>query len=267
MKKIIVIVSITLCTVLSLRAEGIEHENVLTVRYGGLWQQDEYLSPLRYSGQMVGLQNEWWQTFRRDSAWTHTGVASATAALMYQPSGLNAMYGIGVQGGWGAQYNFGKMMKVNGLNIYIGPYMEIDFLGRIHAVQVNKPYSMDLAMELKAHAGLSYNIAGKRSAYRLQYALFTGLFGMQYVPEYWQSYYELATQTADGITGTALHNKQSLRHELTIDMQFRHSAWRIGVCHEYIGYTAHNLHFRRESVCLVIGTVFNYVTKIKPYRW
>ena len=37
------------------------HEDILTVRWGGIRQYDEYLSPLKYKGQFIALQNEWWQ--------------------------------------------------------------------------------------------------------------------------------------------------------------------------------------------------------------
>lgn len=37
------------------------HEDVLTLRFGGMWQQDQYLSPLLYDGMEVGISNEWWQ--------------------------------------------------------------------------------------------------------------------------------------------------------------------------------------------------------------
>ena len=54
-----------------------EHENILSVQYGGLWQQDQYFSPLVYSGQQVGLRNEWWQQFQCDKTgrWQHVGKA------------------------------------------------------------------------------------------------------------------------------------------------------------------------------------------------
>ena len=41
------------------------HENVLSIRGGFAWQQDQYLSPLLYAGQQVAFSNEWWQGFRR----------------------------------------------------------------------------------------------------------------------------------------------------------------------------------------------------------
>ena len=64
------------CQVVALAENwGVKHENVLSVRYGGIWMQDQYLSPLLYSGQQVGLSNERWQAFRCDSTkkWENVG--------------------------------------------------------------------------------------------------------------------------------------------------------------------------------------------------
>ena len=63
----------------------IEHENVLSIRYGGMWQQDQYLSPLLYSGQQIGISNEWWQGFKTDSTlhWQHVGQAHITGGRAY----------------------------------------------------------------------------------------------------------------------------------------------------------------------------------------
>ena len=66
MRKWFYILLLTLGSLSVARADhwGVEHENVLSIRYGGVWQQDQYLSPLLYSGQQIGLSNEWWQGFK-----------------------------------------------------------------------------------------------------------------------------------------------------------------------------------------------------------
>ena len=76
-----------------------EHENILTVRYGGLWQQDQYLSPLLYSGQHIGLSNEWWQGFLCDSTkhWQHVGRAQIIGGMAYSEPKNNLIYSVGLQ--------------------------------------------------------------------------------------------------------------------------------------------------------------------------
>ncbi len=242
------------------------HENVLTLEYGGLWQNDEYLSPLLYDGQMIGLQHEWWTAFTAPD-WSHVGKVHITGAITDNNRPIiSKQYAIGVSGGWGAQYDFRRMLGVQGLNIWLGPYLHADFMGRSITASQNKPYSMDLSATVRAHAGISYTIPCKRSAYRLQYSIQTDLLGAQFAPDYWQSYYEMSESIAGTIGFASLHNRQTLSHQLTLDMQFRRSTWCLGVRHEYIQYKANNLHFSREQICLVIGTVFNHQISKTPFK-
>ncbi len=255
------------CCIIPLQAEDYvypEHENVLTLEYGGLWQNDEYLSPLLYGGQMVAFGYECRTDFGQPD-WSHVGKVHILGSITDNNRAIMTnQYAGGVNGGWGAQYNFLRMIGVDGLNIWIGPYLHADFMGRYITLSQNKPYSMDLAMNVRAHAGLSYTIPCKHSVYRLQYTIMTDLIGAQFAPDYWQSYYEMMESIKGTIGFASLHNRQKLSHELTLDMQFRRSTWRIGVRHEYLQYTANNLHFSREEVSVVVGTVFNHrISKTK----
>ncbi len=242
------------------------HENVLTVEYGGIWQNDEYLSPLLYNGHMVGIQHEWWTDFMVED-WSHMGKIHITGAITDNNRAVrNMQYAIGVNGGWGAQYDFHRLMGIQGLHVFVGPYLHADFMGRSITSYTNKPYSMDMAVNIRLHAGVNYIIPCKRSAYRLKYTFMTDVMGVQFAPDYWQAYYEMLESMA-GIVGFAsFHNRQTLSHTLTLDMQFRRSTWRVGVRHEYLQYTMNNLHFSREQVCVVIGTVFNHRISKTPLK-
>ncbi len=268
-EKLFIILLFGFWSMRTLRAEewtGPAHENVLTVEYGGLWQNDEYLSPLLYGGQMVGIQHAWWTDFSKPD-WSHVGKVHITGAITDNNRPVvSKQYAVGVNGGWGAYYNFRRMVNTKGLNLWIGPFLHVDFMGRGITSSHNKPYSMDLAATIRAHAGLSYTIPCKKSAYRLQYAIMTDLIGTQFAPDYWQSYYEMTESIAGTVVFASLHNRQTLSHELTLDMQFRRSTWRVGVRHEYLQYTANNLHFSREEVSVVVGTVFNHRISKTPLK-
>ncbi len=232
------------------------HENVLTVEYGGIWQNDEYLSPLLYGGQMIGLQHEWWSALRD---WRHVGKIHITGAMTDNDRAIrNSQYAVGVNGGWGALYDFNHIMQVRGFNVFVGPYLHADYMLRSISSYQNKPYSMDISATVCLHAGVSYTIHCPRSAYRLQYTLMTDLVGAMFAPDYWQSYHEMNTSLQGVCVFASLHNRQRLQHELSVDMEFRKSTWRIGVRHEYLQSMANNLHFSRESVSVVVGTVFNH---------
>ena len=241
---------------------GVEHENVLSVRYGGMWMQDQYLSPLLYSGQHVGLSNEWWQEFRCDSTkkWEHVGKMDVGFGWMYNETYTNVIYSLGLQGGWGACYNWS--FADYGLRVKLGPYMDVDLMGKLHGVSVNKPYSMDLSVNLCAMGGLEWAFRAKKTSYRLRYLVQANMIGMDYLPDYWQSYYEMGEGVLGDFRCAGMWNHRHLKHELTFDMQLKRSTWRVGIEHEYLEYGEKGMMFSREMVSAVVGCVWQY--KIRP---
>ncbi len=247
------------------------HENILTLHYGGIWQNDEYLSPLLYAGQQIGIQHEWWTPFLKEklSDWVHVGKMHINGAITNNQRAIqNKQYALGVSGGWGMHYNFQGILNINGLNIFVGPYICADFMGRSITSYENKPYSLDIALTLQAHCGIAYTLRVKQNyRFRLRYTLTTDLIGVMFIPDYWQSYYEMNQSLKGTIELASLHNRQSISHELTLDMQLRRSTWRLGIRHEYLQYSANNLSFSREQVSLVIGTLFNHQVYRTPLRY
>lgn len=256
---------------IQLQAENVEHENILHVNYGGMWQQDQYLSPLLYSGMRVGLGNEWWQPFRQESRlgrkgklthWAHVGRVDVSFGWMYNQPHSNGIYALDIQGGWGAFYTW--QFPKQGIQIWLGPYLDLDFAPRTILSNVNKPYSMDAAVQVEVMGGISYSFAAHKTSYRLGYMVRANLIGADFMPDYWQSYYEL-TEGIEGIVRCAgMWNHRYLNHELTLDMQFLHSTWRVGIRHEYLEYGQDDMWFSREQVSAVVGTCFRY--RLKPNK-
>lgn len=250
---------------LPVHGENVDHENILKLRFGGTWIQDPYLSPSRYSGLHVGIGNEWWQDFRKESRlgragklehWHHVGRVDAQFGWTYNPVKSNVLYNIGLQAGWGAYYSW--IFAPQGVQIMLGPYLDFDYMGRLHARNVNKPYSMDIATDIMAMAGVSYAFKGTKTSYRLRYLIRANLIGVDFMPDYWQSYYELTEGIPGRVRCSGMWNHRTLRHELTMDMQFPHSTWRVGIAHEYMEYGDKNSMFSREQVALIVGTCFRY---------
>lgn len=260
-----------------------EHENILHISYGGLWQQDQYLSPLLYSGQRVGIGNEWWQPFRRtpvkgwrmlsaDTAhiadhavqghWAHVGRFDGQFGRTYSAAYTNLIYSLGVSGGWGACYNW--RFRRTGIELLLGPYIDFDWLGKLHASSVNKPYSMDVALDLCAMGGISWSFRARRTSYRLRYLARANVVGVDFLPDYWQSYYEITEGVPGRVRCTTLTNHRTLRHELTMDMQFIRSTWRVGIKHEYVEYGERGMMFSREQVSAVVGCIWHY--RIHPAK-
>lgn len=252
------------------RAENVEHEDVLRISFGGGWMQDQYLSPLLYKGLRVGLGNEWWQPFVREtgkweekrSHWAHVGRLDAQFDWLNNPSKSNRIYALDIRGGWGAYYDW--HFASYGLHILLGPYLDIDWCSKLIGSNVNKPYSMDAAIDMMAMAGVSYSLGGKKTSYRLRYLARANMIGVDYIPDYWQSYYEMSQGVLGEVRCSGMWNHRTLRHELTLDMQFPHSTWRVGIQHEYNEYGRKEMMFSHEQVSVVVGTVFGY--KLRPNK-
>ena len=241
-----------------LRAEAgrvLATENNLVVKFGGIWLSDEYLSALPYSGRAVHLQNDWWRYFTAERTdFSHTGRLELTGAQLYNSAYSNRITAFGANGSWGAYYNYRPM---GGLTLLGGVLAEVDVLAKYMVRSVNKPYSMDLAANLLLSGGVRYDIARPNTAYRLRYLIRTPLAGCMFVPEMGGAYYEMLFSLKNTIHGSFFTNKAGLRHELTFDMRFKTTTWRLGVEHEYLQYHANNLRFCREQVSLVVGCIFN----------
>lgn len=248
-------------------SEGVVHTNILKLRFGANYQLDTYLSPMAYNGLQVSIGNEWWQPFRaqddetaqQSAGWAHVGRLDVRGVSLYNYARTNRIYGFGITGGWGGFYCW--RWVDNRLKLLLGPYLETELNVRNISSNVNKPLSLDLSAEIMAMTGLSWSFYGKKTSYRLNYQLRTNLIGFDYLPDYWQSYYEIS-QGVRGMPRCSGHwNHHTVKHELTLDMQFPHSTWRVGAEHEYLNYGTRDLHFVRNQVSLVIGCIWNYRIK------
>ena len=243
-----------------LRAELPTHENILKLSFGGTWQVDPYLSAFRYDGLEIGIGNEWWQPFRSrhdtmPTNWSHVGRLDIRGMRLLSPARNNIYYGFGGHAGWGAYYHW---QPVRGLQLQLGPYLELDYIGRTHTTSVNKPYSMDLGIDIEAMGGISYSFAAKRSGYRVRYLIRTNILGYEYMPDYWQSYYEISQGVPAQHLCSGPWNRLMLRHELTMDFRFAHSTWRLGIEHEMLRYGTCDMDFLRQQIHLVVGCIFRY---------
>lgn len=240
-------------------SRSVEHTNVLKVKYGGTYQLDTYLSPLAYRGWQLGISNEWWQPFRQDtrlSNWAHVGRLDVNGFRTMNAARSNSIAGVDLSGGWGAFYCWQWMDKR--LKVIIGPYLEAGLTARYINTNVNKPVSLDLAADVMAMSGLSWSFYGRTTSYRLHYQIRTNLIGFDYMPHYWQSYYELTEGVPGQMRCSGHWNHHTVKHELGIDMQFVHSTWRVGVGHDYNNYYTENTQFIRSTVNLIVGCIWNY---------
>ena len=248
--------------------EGIWHTNVLKIKGGGNYLLDTYLSPLAYRGWQLGISNEWWQPFRQDTRlgqtgclanWAHVGRVEGYGFRTINSARSNGIAGINVHGGWGAFYCW--MWQERRLKVFLGPYLEAGLTARYINTNVNKPVSLDVAADVMAMSGISWSFYGRKTSYRLYYQIRTNLIGVDYMPHYWQSYYEIS-EGVPGVARCSGHwNHHTIKHEAGIDMQFVNSTWRIGIGHDYTNYHSDNLQFVQSTINLIIGCIWNYRTQ------
>ena len=262
---------------------GVEHKNMLNARGGFVWLQDQYLSPLLYSGYQVGFGNEWWQGFKDTPSksryvrrrynpplkrsvlkmgWLHMGKIDVDYGWCYSDTYTNLIYSLGINGGWGACSSW-KWLRPK-LELFVGPYLDVNVMGKLHVSNVNKPYSMDFSVNACAMGGASWSFMCKKKGYiyRLRYLGRLNVIGMDYLPDYWHSYFEMGEGVFGDFRCAGLWNHRHFQQELTFDMQFTRSAWRIGARHEYLEYGTSNMMFSRESVSVILGCIWQY--KVKP---
>lgn len=234
----------------------VEPENILKIQYGWVKQLDPYLSPLAYRGQQIGIGNEWWQPFHSYENWKHVGRIDIHGLRAYSSAWTNYLYGLNIRGGWGAYYRM-KWLDER-LSLIVGPYLEADFMIRNIGTNINKPFSFDVGINAMVMAGISWSFYGPRTSYRLRYQIRTNLIGFDWLPDYWQSYYEV-TEGVSGLARCSGHwNHNTVRHELTLDFQFPHSTWRIGAEHEFLNYTTKDMQFTRNQINILVGCIWHY---------
>lgn len=246
--------------------EPVEHENILKVKYGFVSQLDPYLSPLSYHGQQIGIGNEWWQPFNKTDKegypihWSHVGRLDINGLSISKKHYNSPTYGLGIYAGWGAYYHWNWFAER--LELQLGPYLEANFMARYMSINVNKPFSFDFGIDVMAMTGLCWSFYGKKTSYRLRYLFRTNLIGTDYLPDYWQSYYEIA----EGVPGNARcsgpWNHNMIRHELTLDFQFPHSTWRLGAEHIFLNYRTQYMQYDQHQINIIVGCIWKY--KIHP---
>lgn len=252
-------------------------ENILKIKYGFNNTLDPYLSPLQYSGQEIGIGNEWWGEIKvkklnggnalraEEQGWLSVGRLDLCGQRAYSAAKSNLFYAFGVQGSWAGiwQYQLSnptlQSAKIYGIDFLVGPELAIDFRARQHAGNINKPYSFDLGIDVNAAAGVALRFGGEKTAYRLRYMIRTNLIGTDWTPEYWQSMYEASTgQWKQNVRCSGPWNRNVVRQELSMDFQFIRSTWRLGAEHEWMTTRTRTMDWIRHEVRLVVGCAWKY---------
>lgn len=241
--------------------------NVLYGFYSGEWLSDSYLSPLTYDGWNAGAGSEWWKDSRYWADWRQMGSLQALGGKLIQSQKHNSITYFDIQSGWGMHhrwlYDTGKSRGIDGssMEVYIGPYLDFDFMMKNISSNVNKPYSFDMGIDAELMAGISYRFFRKKTAYRVLYEGRINALGVMWMPDYGESYYEVTEKILKSSVSFAYPgNRQFVHQQLAMDFQLKKNIWRLGIRHEYLHYGDKNRHFARQSVSVVVGCIFDIHT-------
>ena len=247
-----------------------QRSDVFTVYYGGEWLWDSYLSPLLYDGWTAGLGNEWWTDFRHQSArqvrWRHVGSLLVSGGYTTQAQGMNTIGFFDIEAGWGAhpvwRLNTGQTKGIESrhIELYGGAYLGAGVMMQRLLQHDAKTYSFDIGADLSLKAGMGYAFRCKKTAYRLVYEAEMNVLGAMWLPDYWESYYEISEKVNLDGSVVCAHwgNRQHLKQLVALDFEFKHSSWRLGVRHEYLHYGDEKRYFARQQLSLAVGCIFDY---------
>ena len=240
---------------------NILHENILQLSGGWSKTHDMYLSPLVYTGFQHNLSNEWWQMLRKNDNFGHVGRVEVTYGKQRNNAhssdaylSSNGLQYLSVEGGWG----FFSKHSSQYLQLMVGPYIGANINVKQIYSSYNKPVSADVAADLSLMFSIGTTLQAKKTSYRLRYLAYLNVIGAQFLPDFWQSYYELEKDWAKHIRFSYIGARINLRHEISLDMQLPHTTWRVAVRHEYIDYGTNDMRIKNENISIVLGALFNY---------
>lgn len=180
---------------------------VRSISYGGILQQDLYLSPLRYGGRQLGFVSEsasfgYKRQHRHrglsgllqrptrsvDRRWTDHSLLSLSLSQSSNPAGNATM--------WGLQLSYGRsylrqLHESAFGRLSLGPALVGRFGGRYSTRNGNNPASLDASLALGAAALYSYALPSQRFPARLHLYSELDLASLSFSQEYGESYYEL----------------------------------------------------------------------------
>ena len=223
-----------------------------SVWYGRERGFDEYLSPLTYQGWTTGIGNESDKLIVVNGSpclrqYWHWRLGYGQLRAM---SGYNGRRTWFVNAGWRLMHEW----RFKGVTLSAGGMVAADYAGRYVGNNVNKPYSMDLAIDLSLAAGIRYGIwAGKKVHFTFDYHVSTPFIGCFFMPDMGQAYYEFEQGLKGSAHFASFHNRLMLNHDFHIDMRLQRTAWRIGIRHAYLRCRANGLEAQREDLHAYVG--------------
>lgn len=151
-------------------------------------------------------------------------------------------------------------IQTTSVRVGLGPSLQTQLGGRYTTQNRNNPGSLDALIQLGIQLKGQYRFTLHSLPIRISYTGEAYLLGLQFAPEYQQSYYELFSlgQYKQAFHGTSLHNQRLWNHQLSVDIPIgnKQTRLRISYCNEFRKSDIHHIRVHQIHDGIRLGIVF-----------
>jgi len=232
---------------------------------------DSYLSPLKYSGENIGLYYEQMKnTGLMEGKISMQHIFNANYSWTKNETGTASYYTGMVEYNYGMHYRFKPADK---LQIFAGMQAG-GLLGFVYnSRNGNNPATGKAHLNLSLSAIADYKLRIKSQPFHLRYQLGLPFVGAMYSPQYGESYYEIGLgDTKNLVYGASFHNYFSVRNMLTAEFPFNTFILRLSYLFSFYETRINELDTRLITNTFYIGFANNFFSvsgkqKKKNYRY
>lgn len=252
--KLILTAALTLTATLNSRGEDVLRPvlSAYTVTVGSAHTAETYLSPLRYSGQTLGIHYERMQAMKfNPREWVAGLRFSLEGAHTKNPARNGTIWQAYVSGGWGMMH---RWRTGSGITLYGGGSSDIEAGALYNVRNSNNPVAAKASWTVSAMGAAAWNGSIGRLPVTVRYMLRVPVTGIFFSPEYGELYYEIYLGNRRNLVhGAWPGNLFRMDNQLTADLHFGATVVRLGYRLDIGSSKSSDIVTRQVSHCLIAG--------------
>jgi hypothetical protein len=220
---------------------------------------DSYLSPLKYSGENVGLYYEQMKmTGWMDGHVFAQNIFSGNYLWGKNNSETASYYTGMIEYDYGLHYRFSPAEK---LHVFAGAQAG-GLLGFVYNTRNgNNPATGKFHLNLNLSAMATYKTTIKSQPLLFRYQVYTPFLGAMYSPQFGQSYYEIGLEDNEDLIHLAsFHNYLFLRNNLSVEIPLNWITFRLAFVNSFYETRINDLNTRILSNAFCVGFSRNFFT-------
>lgn len=220
---------------------------------------DTYLSPLKYSGWSTAVDYNRMKVLRwaDTDSWISRLNLSIDLDRALNPSGNSTMWGILLQGSWGAMK---RWRMPHNIYVAIGPALSLETGCLYNARNGNNPASAKAALTADAIGFIAWSSTIRKLPFTLSYQPSMPIIGAFFSPRYDELYYEIYLGNHSGLAHTAWWGTRfKLDNLLALDLHLGDSSLRLGYDLSWMSSHINCLTTRMITHRLVIGVTCDWL--------